>query len=117
MNTIAGASRRRAVIASAWKTCSRVYPRLGRKVSRFYRGRRFDLSKLNRAQLHCAARSYLAELHRSRCLFEKITPSTLHFYILFSPRYKEGSLTRYLKTSISFPFRFANLFTNTNGTN
>lgn len=71
MNTIAGASRRRAVIASAWKTCSRVYPRLGRKVSRFCRGRRFDLSKLNRAQLHCAARSYLAELHRSRCLFEK----------------------------------------------
>lgn len=94
MNTIAGASRRRAVIASAWKTCSRVYPCLGRKVPRFYRGRRFDLSKLNRAQLHCAGRSYLAELHCGRAVYsKKITPtivSTSYFYILFSPREREG---------------------------
>lgn len=113
MNTIAGASRRRAVIASAWKTCSRVYPCLERKVPRFYRGRRFDLSKLNRAQLHCAGRSYLAELHYGRAVYsEKITPtivSTSYFYTLFSPRERGGgrrSLTRYLKISISFPFRF-----------
>lgn len=91
MNTIAGASRRRAVIASAWKTCSRVYPCLGRKVPRFYRGLRFDLSKLNRAQLHCAGRSYRSGITlRSRCLFEKNYAHHRCTFIFYFLRDREG---------------------------